>query len=297
MHMRRLALSILFLAAVPASASNWGDGHRGLSISTDDDARVTDCSQIRVRYNGRNIPMISEDVAVRGARSLKIASESNGGIYVSGGSAFSVKACKASVFNDAQTLRVSVNGNEVSGNAEENGDVIYFIVQTPRGGELSLQSHNGPISIREVDGSVTARAQNGPIALKDSTGDLDMGTQNGPIAFAGNGGNVKLHATNGPISIHLQGSGWERGSLDAETQNGPLALKLPRFYHSGVSVDSNGNAPVSCHAEGCAAAIRAMSKDGDDDDFRWPRHIDLGSGAKVISVQTHNGPIAIKESD
>lgn len=296
--MRRpaLALLVIFLA-VPAFAS-WEGGHRGLSISTDDDVPITDCSQIHIRYDGRAVPVLSESVPVGGLRTLKVSTPSNGGIHVTGsrGSAFAVTACKASALGDVHNLRVGVSGSEVSGSAEQRGDVIYFIVLAPRGGELSLDTNNGPIAISGVDGSVTARAHNGPIALKDSTGDLDVRTQNGPIAFSGAAGRVKLHATNGPISIHLRGSGWDRGSLEAETENGPLSLKLPRYYHSGVSVDTDGNAPVACRAEGCAAALRAMSKnESDDDDFRWPRHIDLGSGSRAVTLTTHNGPVAIKE--
>jgi hypothetical protein len=297
--MRRLALALLSLSLLALPLSAGWDGHRGLSVSTDDDTEITDCGQIHVRYDGQSVPMLSEELPVSGLRSLKVSSSPNGGIFVRGGaSSYSVTACKASALGNAHSLRAVVSGNTVSGEAPDRGDVIYFLVRAPRGADLSLDTNNGPISIRGIDGSLTARAHNGPIALKESTGDLDIGTQNGPIAFAGAGGRVKLHATNGPISLRLTGSGWNDGSLEAETQNGPLSLKLPRFYRSGVSVDSDGNAPVSCHAEGCAAAIRAMSAGNrdDDDDVRWPRHIDLGSGSRAVSVTTHNGPISIKEA-
>ena len=293
--MRRLLIPIAILAlAVPAFAGHnrYGGGH-GFSVNIDNDYDdVTDCGQIHVTYDGRDVPMISEDIPVGGAHSLKINSDRNGGIQVSGGRAFSVRACKASAFSDARDIRVNLNGNEISADrGDDNNSVVYFLVSLPRGGSLDLSANNGPISIRSVDGNVTARAHNGPIAVKDSSGTLDINTQNGPISFAGDSGTVKLHATNGPISVKLAGSGWNGGSLDAATENGPLTLKLPRGYRSGVLVESDGHGPVTCRAEACRD-VRRFDDNGDDE---RPRRIELGSGTRAVTLSTNNGPIAVKE--
>lgn len=298
--MRRNLIFIAALAlALPAFAGDghdhWGS-HRGLSISMDDDyGDITDCSQIRVTYDGRVVPMVSEDLpGVGGLRSLKVRSDRHGGIRVTGGaSAFAVKVCKASALGSVRDIQTHLSGNEVSADRidEDSKSVVYFLVSVPRGATLDLSATNGPIGIDSVDGNVTARAKNGPISVKESSGTLDIDTQNGPISFSGNSGNVKLHANNGPISVRLGGSGWTGGSLDAATQNGPLSLKLPRGYRSGVVVESDGNGPVTCRAEGCRD-VRRFNDDGEDD---RPRRIELGSGAKAITLSTTNGPISVKE--
>ena len=298
--MRRLLIPLAILAlALPALAgrnSRYGGG-RGFTVNIDDDEDgiVTNCNQIHVTYDSRDVPMISEDLPVGGLRSLKIRSDRNGGIHVNGGaSRFAVTVCKASAFGDARDIRVRLDGNEITGSTSgESNTVVYYLVSAPRGASLDLSSHNGPIGIRSVDGTVVAHAQNGPIAVKDSSGSLDITTQNGPIAFAGDSGTVKLHATNGPISVKLAGSYWNGGSLDAATENGPLALKIPRGYRSGVLVESDGNGPVTCRAEACRD-VRRFNDDGDDE---RPRRIELGSGARVITLSTNNGPIAVKEGD
>ncbi len=292
---RLLILMAIFALALPAFASHgrhYGS-HHGLSVNIDDDyGEITDCSQIRVTYDGRDVPMVSEDLPVGSLRSLKIRSDRNGGIHVTGrAGAFAVRACKASAFGDPRSLRVRVDGNEVSADGGEDGMVIYYLVSAPHGATLDLSANNGPISISSVDGTVTANAHNGPISVKDSSGTLDITTQNGPIAFAGESGKVRLHATNGPISVKLTGSGWGSGSLDVETQNGPLALKLPRGYRSGVVVESDGNGPVTCRAEECRN-VRRFNDEGYDD---RPRRIELGSGARVVTLSTTNGPISVKE--
>ena len=306
--MRRLALLpalialTLPLAAGSHSYNNDYSGH-GLSVSIDDWEDVRDCSSIHVRYNDRSVPVVEENVPVSSLRSLKVRSDRNGSIRVIGttSSTYGVKACKASALGNVNDLRVNVSGNEVSADHIDNDarSIIYFLVFAPRNAKIDLDATNGPISVDGVDGSVTAHALNGPIAVKASSGTLDIHTQNGPISFAGNSGNVTLRANNGPISVKLNGSGWTSGSLDASTENGPLSLKVPANYMSGVHVETDGNSPVSCHGAACRAAKKAYAESSDDEDFgpRWPRRLDFGSGARTVSLSTHNGPVSVKEGD
>jgi len=310
--MRRLALvSALIALAIPvvvlsrssSHSSSYSDHDHNLSVSIDDWEDVRDCSAVHVRYNDRTVPVIEENVPVSSLRSLKVRSDRNGSIRVIGtsSSTYGVKACKASALGNANDLHVNVSGNEVSaeGFDGDRRSIVYFIVFAPRNATLDLTATNGPISVDGVDGSVTAHALNGPIAVKASSGTLDINTQNGPISFAGNTGNVKLRATNGPISVKLSGSAWIAGNLDASTENGPLSLKVPSNYRSGVVVETDGGSPVSCRGPACSAAKKAYATSDDSEDFgpRWPRRLELGSGAQMISLSTHNGPVSVKEGE
>lgn len=307
--MRRLALVpaliALTLPLVAGSHSYSNDySNHNLSVSVDDWEDVRDCSAIHVRYNDRTVPVIEENVPVSSLRSLKVRSDRNGSIRVIGttSSTYGVKACKASALGNVNDIRVNVSGNEVSADHIDSDarSIVYFLVFAPRNASLDLDATNGPISVDGVDGHVTAFAQNGPIAVKASTGTLDIHTQNGPISFAGNSGNVKLRANNGPISVKLDGSSWTTGNLDVATENGPLSLKVPANYGSGVHVETDGNSPVSCRGAGCRAAKKAYAESSDDDENfgpRWPRRIDLGSGARTVSLSTHNGPVSVKEGE
>jgi len=307
--MRRLSLVTALLAltiplAAVTSHENRQYSNHGLSVSIDDWEDVHDCSALHVRYNGSSVPVIEENVPVSSLRSLKVRSDRNGSIRVVGttASTFGVKACKASALGNANDIRVNVRGNEVSSDRvdDDSRAIVYFLVSVPRSAAIDVDATNGPISIDGVDASVTANALNGPIAVKASNGTLDIHTQNGPISFAGNSGNVKLRATNGPISVKLDGSSWTSGNLDASTENGPLSLKVPADYRSGVHVETDGNSPVSCRGAACRLAKKAYAESGDDDDDygpRWPRRIDLGSGARMVTLTTHNGPVSVKEGD
>lgn len=293
--MRRFILLLALLVSLtPAFARGH---HNNVSISSGDDEPLTRCDQIHATFNDTRVPTIEQDLGGTGSRSLHIDAARNGGIYVTGSSSstFSVKACKvASPDVNVNRIRTGLRGDTTWVEGPEDEDwVVYFIVTAPQNASLQLSAHNGPISIRDVNGSITAQVENGPIGLKNDSGTIDAHSTNGPVSYAGNSGDVKLRATNGPVSVHLTGSSWLQGSLDAATQNGPLSLKLPAGYRSGVVAESDGHGPVSCRAEACRGAMRIHPSDDRDDD--WPRRFEFGSGPTVIHLSTVNGPMSIKE--
>jgi hypothetical protein len=288
-------LSVFFLLAVPAFAHGHGR-HGNVSINIDNDGEVTDCDDIRVRFDGERAQMVSEDVPFTG-RSLELRNEQHGGIHVTGwtGSTYQVRVCKATAPGaDASAVRVTASGNKISAEGpDQDRWIVYYIVRAPRNAVLDLYSTNGGIGIDDVNGTVTARAINGPVSVKNSSGTIEATTTNGPISFGGSEGTVKLTATNGPVSVKLDGTGWNSGSLDASTKNGPVSLKLPRGYRSGIVVEALGHGPVTCRAEGCLERRRHVDDDHDD----RPRRIELGSGPQMIRLATTNGPVSIKEAE
>jgi hypothetical protein len=290
----RQTLVMVSLFAVATTLSAGRHGNRGLSMSVDDDGLVNDCSALRVTIDDRPAVRAEEVVPLGGLRSLNLRAPENGGIYVQGSSSggYEVKACKAAAFEeDLSQIRVRVSGNEVTADGPDSSGrwVVYFLVRAPRGASLDLRSHNGPIALLGVNGTVTANALNGPISLKESSGTLNIETQNGPISIDGGSGSAKLNAQNGPITVKLRGSYWD-GNLDARTENGPLSLRIPSAFRSGVVVESEGHGPVSCRAEACRQARRTW----DDEDNR---RIELGSGPTVVRLTTVNGPVSVREND
>jgi hypothetical protein len=264
-----------------------------MSTSIDDDALVNDCSALRVTIDGRPAARGEEMVSVGNLRSLNIRAPRNGGIYVSGSMSggYEVRACKAAALpEDLNQIRSRVSGNEIVTDGPSDGEwVVYYLIRAPRGASLNLETRNGPISLREFNGTVTANALNGPISLKESKGIFNMETTNGPICLDGGSGTAKLIAQNGPITLKLRGSSWD-GNIDARTQNGPASLRIPANFRSGVVVESNGHGPVSCRA----AACREVRRSWDDEENR---KIELGSGPTVVRMSTVNGPLSVREND
>jgi len=283
-----LAALLLFPAALMA-----GRNHCGMCISTDDRGEsVTDCSQLHVTIDDRPALTAEESVPVGAARSLVVRAPRNGGIWVTGSDGpLSVTACKAAGIAEAlDAVRVNFSGGEVSASGPGEGDwVVYFLVRAPRGAGLDLRSHNGPISLRGVNASVTAGATNGPVSVRESSGTFDLQTQNGPISLSGGSGTAKLRAQNGPITVRLSGSDWD-GNIDAHTENGPVSLRLPAGFRSGVVIESDGHGPVSCRAAACREARRTWSDENDS------RRIEFGSGTPSVRMSTVNGPASVSDN-
>lgn len=286
--MRRMLMIVSLLPAT-LFAGHWNNG---LSVTTDD-RDITDCSQLRVTIDGERAARSQEIVNLGNVRSLTVTAPRNGGIHVTGSDSgrYEVTACKAAALDSSlNDVRVRVSGNELTADGPDDSRwVLYFLVRAPRGAELDLSAHNGPISLRSVNGTVAAHAVNGPISASASSGTMNLETTNGPISLDGGSGTAKLNATNGPISVSLRGDSWN-GSIDAHTQNGPMSLRIPSTFRSGVVVESDGHGPVSCRAEACRQAKRTW----DDEDNR---RIELGSGPTVVHLSTVNGPVSVRERE
>ena len=251
------------------------------------------CSGRNVMFNDRPAYVQKETLDARGLRSLKVSVQNSAVSVVGGAPAYEITVCKAAEREeDLAAIHVRLNGNEIeaTGPDDSRWQASYF-VRVPRGADLDLSAKNGPLSIRDVVGTVVARSHNGPLSLKNVDGNVDAETRNGPISISGGSGDLKASASNGPLSVKLSGASWN-GTLDASTKNGPLSVSVPRDFASGVVVEAHGRGPISCNADACNR--RAMHVDSDDDDE--PRRIELGSGPVNVHLSTVNGPVTVKDT-
>ena len=141
---------------------------------------------------------------------------------------------------------------------------VSFEIYVPDRSDLSLETHNGPIAVREVSGSIEMRAHNGPIALRGVSGD------------------VRGRTTNGPVDVVLVGRRWQGRGLDMETSNGPIQLTIPDGYSAQLETGTtNGpmrvNFPITIQGR---VTGRIATQ--------------LGSGGAPIRVITTNGPVVIR---
>jgi len=285
-YMRRLMVLGMFL---PAALFAGHYGRNNISVSSND-SNITSCSDLRFTIDDQPAARAEEVVAVGNPRTLAVHAARNGGIHVTGSDSgrYEVTACKAAaVATSLNDIRVSVSGNELSADGPSDDRwLVYFLVRAPRGADLKLDASNGPISLRQMSGSVVARAVNGPVSARQVDGTMDLETTNGPISIDGGSGNAKAVATNGPVTVRLRGDSWN-GTLDARTENGPVSLRIPSNFRSAVVVESDGHGPVSCRADACREAKRSWN---DEDN----RRIELGSGPANVHLSTVNGPVSVK---
>ena len=210
---------------------------------------------------------------------------------------YSVEACKVAVAEDRNAADAIVRGISVTRSAgrfssngpntdRDNGNwQLFYIIRAPKDANLDLQTKNGPISVADMGGNVKVRAVNGPLSLKDCTGQVDATTTNGPISFEGTGGNTRLVAQNGPISLNLKGDQWNGPKLDARTVNGPVSLNVADTFRSGIRLEMDGHAPVSCAIESCRSAFTDATSN--------QKVLQLNGSQDTVRVSTQNGPVSV----
>lgn len=298
----RSFVSTVFAAALLTLCISGGQAasrHHSVNISDGHRHPVTDCSDLRIRFDDEDAVVRSEEHTLTKAEApvLQVRPYANGGMQVVGWDkdTYSLTACKAAGRGSEAELilsqiTVSIDKGRVStkGPSDDDDWTVYLLIRAPKSATIDAETMNGPISFYDVDGKLTAHAHNGPISLKNFSGDAEITAQNGPISVEGSSGNVRIHTENGPISVSLKGSTWSGAGLSADAHNGPVTLMVPTGYKSGFVVESKNYAPMSCKASICDNARKTW-----DDDHR---RIEYGSAPAMIRLSTVNGPVSVQDS-
>jgi hypothetical protein len=230
-----------------------------------------------------------------GSGTLQVTAAHNGGVKLIGGDGnqYEVTVCKyagADSQSEADQILKQITAEHSSNTIGVQGPdadhwTASLIIRVPKGANMSVSAHNGPVSAKAVSGTFDLNSVNGPISVKEASGKLTAKAHNGPISFTGDSGDYNFETQNGPISIELASSSWQNGKLDARANNGPISLKLPTGYQSGVVLTSDGHAPMSCSAEVCKQARKTW--EGDE------KRIEFGPANALIHISTHNGPVSV----
>src|SRR5260370_15365923 len=303
-HMPRRSLFFLIsfsaLLALGFTSARASRHHHSVSISGSHRQPAADCSDVRIRFDDRDAVLRSEERTMTKAEApvLQVHPHSNGGVQVVGWNkeTYSVTACKAAAGSGEAAehilsqIKMSIENGRVStsGPGDEEAWTVELLIRAPKSASIELDTMNGPISLYDVDGKLTARANNGPISLKQLSGDAEITAVNGPISLDGSRGSVRIHTENGPMSVALEGKTWSGAGLTADAQNGPLTLMVPSDYQSSFVVEVTNHAPVSCQASICDNARKTW-----DDEHR---RIEYGNAPAMIPLSTVNGPGSVQEA-
>jgi hypothetical protein len=294
-----LISAYVLLALIVLTSAKAASHRYSVNISGGHKHPITNCSDLRIQFDERDAVVRSEERTLTKSEAavLQVHPHENGGVQVVGWDrdVYSVTACKAAAGSGDAAERIlsqitmSTEKGRVStkGPADDDDWTVYLLIRTPKSASLDLDTMNGPVSLYEMNGKLTARAHNGPISLKNFAGEADIRAVNGPISVEGSSGNVRVHTENGPISVSLTGKTWSGTGLSADAQNGPLTLMVPNGYESGFVVESRNYAPMSCQASICENARKTW----DDNN----RRIEYGSTPAMIRLSTINGPVSVRD--
>jgi len=288
---RKLFLVGLLLSVLPAVAQV-SEVVRGGRCNNDGSTTFSDYESFHTTET-RTLPRSSfHQLNVHGAH--------NGGVTIQGwqGTDVELTICRfvgaenvADATRRLNSINVRSTGGEISADMPNDDNMtVHLYVKVPANISVMTDAHNGPISLRDVQGTINATTINGPISIKRCSGNITAEAQNGPIDVTGASGKVNVRAQNGPVDVSLNNAWWQGEGLIASTQNGPMTLNVPQDYQSGVEVVSDGHSPFSCRA--CSDTQRTWADDGS-------KRVHLGSpnAPAVVRLRTINGPVTVQNGD
>lgn len=210
---------------------------------------------------------------------LNVDGGRNGGISVNGEnrSDVLVRACvqawgtsEEAAKSLASSVRIDTSSTIKANSSSDDNWSVSYQISVPRNTDLSLNAHNGGISIRSVDGAIEFETTNGGVSL----GDLS--------------GSVKGRTTNGGVNVELTGSTWKGPGLDVVTTNGGVKLSVPETYAANFET---GTTNGGFKSDVPALTVQTEDKDG------WTRskkiRASMNGGGAPIRVVTTNGGIKI----
>lgn len=168
----------------------------------------------------------------------------------------------------AQQIRIETGGSKIYASGPENRrdyhwDVSYEVF-VPRRADLALETHNGGISISEVNGKISFTALNGGVVLRRV------------------GGAVRGSTTNGGLVIDLDGDRWDGESLDVSTTNGGIVMSIPENYSANLQTGTvNGSINVDFPVTVQGRVSKQLA-------------VNLGSGGATVRATTTNGGVRVK---
>jgi hypothetical protein len=271
--MKKRVLFLMF-AAVSAAGMTGGAASPALQqVVPNDDW----CRRERWGNDRETYCEVRQYVISGGASVLAVDASPNGGIDVEGTGRGDVQvlakvqanaATEQRAREIASAVRIEATPSRIgadgpTGLDRREGWSVSYRLSVPNMSSLSLQTVNGGITIRDVEGQI------------------DFKTVNGGVKLAGLAGNVKGRTSNGGVDVDLDGVSWRGEGLDVETSNGGVKLVIPEQYSAHLESGTiNGGVNVDF-----PVTVRG----------RMDREIvaDIGGGGPPIRVRTHNGGIKI----
>jgi hypothetical protein len=170
----------------------------------------------------------------------------------------------------AKQIRIETGGAKIFAVGPERSkdlqwDVSYEVF-VPRRSDVTLETHNGGISISDVNGRLDFSATNGGVVLKRV------------------GGTVHGSTTNGGLSIDLDGDKWDGEELDVRTTNGGIVMNVPENYSAYLVTGTvNGGISVDFPVTVQGRITRELA-------------VNLGGGGPTVRAMTTNGGVKVRRA-
>lgn len=163
--------------------------------------------------------------------------------------------------------------------ATHNGSMSVTDLQR----RAELRTHNGSIRAERIGGDVRGTTHNGSLRISDIGGNVDVQTHNGTLLLTRIAGSARGSSHNGQINLEVAGAGALSRTLDFTSHNGSVMIAVPRSFSARVRMES--------HHGSLQSDFAAPPRRGDGDDRR---EFTIGTGEASIRVRTHNGSFRLR---
>jgi hypothetical protein len=161
---------------------------------------------------------------------------------------------------------------------------INYYIQAPTKTDVVLETSNGEVRARGLEGRLDAKTTNGDMRVGEVQGDVTLNTTNGEIELTGVSGEVSALTTNGSVVAELRGVA-PKGRVELGTTNGNVEAYLPNTLKATLEASTtNGRVtvgfPVTSEGAMSSKSIRGTIN---------------GGGAK-ITLSTTNGNVDVRRA-
>jgi hypothetical protein len=141
--------------------------------------------------------------------------------------------------------------------------------------DLSIDTHDGPITLRDHEGDVEIESHESALEVDGLTGDLEIDTHDGDIEIAGFRGELDVDNHDAEVDVSFAALDDE---VEIETHDGRATLRLPAGTAFTIDADLGDDADLDGDFD--LAAFR-----DEDNDYRG----DVNGGGPRIQLSAHDG--------
>ena len=154
-------------------------------------------------------------------------------------------------------------------------------------GKVVLNSGDGSIRARHVEGDLQARTGDGSIVVTDAAGRILADSGDGSIELSGRFEALDVRTGDGAVRLDVFDGSAVKTDWSVNTGDGSIAVRLPANLDAELDAHT-GDGGV--HADGIDSAVRA---ERDNDDDRSSLRGKIGKGGRTLRLRSGDGSINI----
>ena len=155
-------------------------------------------------------------------------------------------------------------------------------------GTVALNSDDGSIRARRVEGNLRARTGDGSIAISDAAGRVEADSGDGSIELSGRLEALDVRTGDGSVRLDVFDGSSLKSDWSVNTGDGSITVRLPRQFDAEIDAHT-GDGGV--HASGLPVAAERNQSGDDDDDERGTLRAQIGKGGRTLRLRSGDGSI------